>query len=119
MKKIQAILIFTTVVCLFTTPVLADSFGDKIAQRLCYTAAKSITLSADESAQYDNVAQFSGQYISSKNGITSSAKFSKRSGNAFCEKSDCPAVGNCPVMGWPIAKNGNKLEKTTFTSNAL
>ncbi len=119
MKKIQAILTFTTVVCLFSTPVLADSFGDKIAQRLCYTMASSITLSADELAQYDAVSQFSGQYISSKNGITSSAKFSKRPGNAFCEKSDCPAVGNCPAMGWPIAKNGNKLEKTTFISNTL
>jgi len=119
MNRIQAILTFTTVVCLFSAPVLADSFGDKIAQRLCYTMANSITLSADELAQYDTVPQFYGQYISSKNGITSSAKFSKQLGNAFCEKSDCPAVGNCPAMGWPITKNGNKLEKTTFTSNTL
>ena len=119
MKRIQAILTFTTVVCLFSTPVLADSFGDKIAQRLCYTMARSITLSADELDQYDAISQFSGQYISSKNGITSSAKFFKRASNASCEKSDCPAVGNCPVIGWPITKNGDKLEKTTLTLNTL
>ena len=79
MKKTTATIFALAVVCLMAAPALADSLGDKIAQRLCFTGAESMVLSDSESAQYDAAAAFSGRYRTEKNGAIVTANFVKES----------------------------------------
>ncbi len=116
MKKTFATIFALAVVCLSAAPALADSLGEKIAQRLCLTGAESVVLSDSESAQYDATETFVGQYRIEKNGAIVTAKFIKTTNSAACEKSSChPGGGDCPASAWPIAKEGNMLKRTTFS----
>lgn len=116
MKKYCTVFLLLALLGLWSTAVAADELGNKIAQTLCYPRSSSITLSPIESAQYDAAPSITGQYSTVEGTANITAKFTKRSGSANCERSISESGPNDGMSSmWPISKDGNILRRTTFS----